>query len=122
MREGHERTLEAELDQAENTETAARAPATPSPQSSFDPAFDGVELAAADRSKPNSGGASGLSVVSVEEGCPADIQGLRAGDVITHINRQRVRSLEDARRILKDARSVVLQVQRGSRGLLLILR
>jgi Do/DeqQ family serine protease len=123
MRDGHVRTVEAELGAAETT-VAAR-PVPPSPETSndgLDPAFEGAEVVTADPTKPSVGGTAGLYVVSVEDGSAAEARGLLAGDVITHINKQRVRNLEEAEKLLKDARSVIVQVQRGGRGSLLILR
>jgi S1-C subfamily serine protease len=49
-------------------------------------------------------------------------RGLRQGDVITFINRQRVRTLAEARQITDNARTIILQVQRGPRALLILLR
>jgi S1-C subfamily serine protease len=60
-------------------------------------------------------------VTSVEQGSPAAQRGLRTGDIITHVNRQRVRSLADARMIIENSRSVVLQIQRDNRNLLLLM-
>jgi Do/DeqQ family serine protease len=130
MRDGHERNVEAELGAAE---TAATEPPEAEPQTQrqrepetsqngLDPAFEGAEVVTADPSKPSAGGTAGLYVVAVEDGSRAAARGLRAGDVITHINKQRVRNLDEAGQVLKDARSVIVQVQRGSRGSLLILR
>src|SRR5207247_643596 len=45
----------------------------------------------------------GLLVTSVTEGTPASRAGLKAGDVITSINGQRVESREDLMRALRDA-------------------
>jgi Do/DeqQ family serine protease len=128
MRDGHERTVEAELGAAETVaaERPVALPATVAPpqtsENGLDPAFEGAEVVTADPAKPSAGGTTGLYVVSVEEGSRAAIRGLKAGDVITHINKQRVDNLEEAERLMKDAASVIVQVQRGSRGSLLILR
>jgi S1-C subfamily serine protease len=63
-----------------------------------------------------------LLVARVEPDSPADVQGLRPGDVITRVNRVAVRTLADATQVVKDARSIMLTVQRGSREHLILLR
>ncbi len=124
IRDGRPRSIEAVLGQAQNE--AAPAPETSEPQpkeSALDPALQGVELANNDGSNAQaSSTAPGVLVVSVADGSQASIRGLRAGNVITKINRRRVHNIDDARRILENADSVILEVQRGSRGLLFLLR
>lgn len=82
----------------------------------LDPVFEGAEIV------NNSSGLDGLLVARVERDSPAYQRGLREGDIITHVNRQRVRTAADAQPIIADARSVILQVQRGRRGLLILMR
>jgi S1-C subfamily serine protease len=84
----------------------------------LDSVFAGVELAPG----PAANGSDGLRVVGVDDGSVAAERGLRPGDVITFINRQRVRSNADARIITATARTIILQVQRGSRELLILMR
>jgi serine protease Do len=57
----------------------------------------------------------GVVVRSVQEGSPADLAGIRSGDVITEINRQPMKSVEDLRRVVE-------QQQAGSSLLLLVTR
>jgi S1-C subfamily serine protease len=61
-------------------------------------------------------------VARVDPGSPAAERGLRPGDVITKINRVPVRSLADARPLLQDARSIILEIQRGNRNQLILMR
>jgi S1-C subfamily serine protease len=84
----------------------------------LDPVFAGAELT------PNrtGNGTDGLLVTAVEPGSRAGERGLREGDMITAINQRRVRSLDEARQTSADARTVILQVQRGGRSLLILLR
>jgi S1-C subfamily serine protease len=84
----------------------------------LDPVFAGAELT------PNrtGNGTDGLLVTAVEPGSRAGERGLREGDMITAINQRRVRSLDEARQTTVDARTVILQVQRGGRSLLILLR
>jgi serine protease Do/serine protease DegQ len=58
----------------------------------------------------------------VVEGSPAAQRGLRAGDVITAVNRTRVRNLADLQTIAADNRILFLLVQRGDRSLMLQIR
>ena len=87
------------------------------------PEFEGASLATNDDARDDFNGTEGVLATTVEPGSPAYENGLRTGDVITHVNRQRVRSLEEAREIVGDARaSVILQVARGNRGLPILMR
>lgn len=64
----------------------------------------------------------GVEVTEVEPGSPAAQRGLRAGDVITAVNRTIVRSLEDLAAIAGSNRILFLLVQRGDRSLMLQIR
>ncbi|HEX5418495.1 MAG TPA: Do family serine endopeptidase [Gammaproteobacteria bacterium] len=123
VRDGRLLMTAAELGQAASAqaEPAPEAPPKGPKDSALDPALQGAELAKSDRARSASA-AAGLYVVSVEDGSPAAIRGLQAGDVITRINRQRVRSVDDARRVLEGAEAVILEVQRNGRGMLLLMR
>ena len=91
--------------------------------SEIDPEFAGAEFATNNEARDDYNGTEGVLATVVESSSAAYENGLRTGDVITHINRQRVRSLEEARGILGNARSsVILQVARGNRGVLILMR
>jgi Do/DeqQ family serine protease len=64
----------------------------------------------------------GVEVTAVEPGSPAAQRGLRAGDVITAINRRPVRSLAELNEIASSSRILFLLVQRGDRALMLQIR
>ena len=98
----------------------ASASVAPAPQLSpeLDPSFDGVELV----ENGSGNGISGLLVIRVQPQSAAAERDLRAGDIITYINRRRVRSLAEAQQIMTNARTIILQVQRGSRSLLILMR
>ncbi len=64
----------------------------------------------------------GVEVTAVEPGSPAAQRGLRAGDVITAINRRPVRSLNELNEIASSSRILFLLVQRGDRALMLQIR
>lgn len=65
---------------------------------------------------------SGVEVTIVDEGSPAAQRGLRAGDVITAVNRVLVRNLRDLAAIAENNRILFLLVQRGDRSLMLQIR
>jgi serine protease Do/serine protease DegQ len=91
--------------------------------SEIDPEFEGAEFATNSEAQDDFNGTEGVLATVVEPGSAAYVNGLRSGDVITHVNRQRVRSLEEAREIIGAARSsVILQVARGNRGVLILMR
>ena len=64
----------------------------------------------------------GVLVAAVEAGSPAAQRGLRAGDVIVAVNRQRVASVSELRDAGEGANSLLLNIRRGSTQLLLPIR
>ena len=64
----------------------------------------------------------GVEVAAVEPGSPAAQRGLRAGDIITAVNRRPVRSLTELNEIASTSRILFLLVQRGDRALMLQIR
>jgi Do/DeqQ family serine protease len=64
----------------------------------------------------------GVEVVAVEQGSPAAQRGLRAGDIITAVNRRPVRSLAELNAVAGNNDILFLLVQRGDRALMLQVR
>lgn len=95
----------------------AATPATPTgePPKPLHPGLAGAALADA----PNG---TGALVRSVAPGSAAFAAGLRANDVIVGANRARVTNLAQLREAARDASSLVLNVRRGDRNLVILLR
>jgi Do/DeqQ family serine protease len=122
VRDGREQTVTAVLGELSAAAAAAAAAAEEPDQrggfAELDPTFEGAEIVENEPGK----GLPGLLVARVLAGSPAFQQGLRQGDVITNINRVPVRTLADAATVIKSARSIVLQVRRGNRSQLILMR
>jgi Do/DeqQ family serine protease len=88
---------------------------TPQESNAIHAGFDGAALADA----PDDGGAV---VRTVDPGSPAAQNSLRAGDIIIGVNRGKVTTLSQLRDRAKDAPTLVLEVRRGNRVLLVPLR
>jgi Do/DeqQ family serine protease len=117
IRDGHPLKINAVLGEAP-APAAHAAPSDEQPGSApLDPAFEGAELA-----DNESGKLPGLLVARVEPGSPAADRGLHTGDVITKVNRMRVHNLAEAKRIIDGSRSIILEVQRGGRNQLILMR
>lgn len=81
------------------------------------PGLEGAVFAGASTSSD-----AGVEVAEVTEGSPAAQRGLRPGDLITAVNRSRVRNLQELTAIAQDNRILFLLVQRGDRSLMLQIR
>jgi len=116
IREGREQTATAVLG-----EVGAPAEATQR-LADVDPVFEGAEFATNNERPADFNGVPGLLVTRVQSGSPAALRGLRDGDVVTHINRQRIMTVAQAIAVIEPARSIILQVRRGNRGALILMR
>ncbi len=127
-REGERRSVTATL--GENVQATTRPvprgerERRPQPGSlaEVDPSFGGVEFADHDTSRPGFTGVEGVLVVDVAQGSDAWQRGLRRGDLVTHINRERVRTVADAREVVEIATTVLLQVRRDNREQIVQMR
>ena len=117
IRDGREQALTAALGEAAPAETVTATP-PPEKKRELDPSFDGSELVDNDAAS----GTPGLLVQRVDPGSPAADAGLRPGDIITKVNRVRVRTLAEALPVMQDARAIMLEVQRGNRSQLILMR
>ncbi|MFU8821507.1 MAG: DegQ family serine endoprotease [Gammaproteobacteria bacterium] len=113
MRDGRKRKLKAELgEQATQVQVAA---------AEIHPGLEGAEFESLDASSPRYEGQAGVLVTSVAPGSPAAQRGLRPGDVIVAVNRQKVSSLSDFQQHAQ-GQSLLLNIRRGNAQLLLPIR
>jgi serine protease Do/serine protease DegQ len=108
VRESKERTAKATLGQAVAQQLTG---------AEIHPGLEGAEFAPASTTAEG-----GVEVVQVAPGSPAAQRGLRAGDIITAVNRSRIRNVEDLATIAENNRILFLLVQRGERSLMLQIR
>ena len=106
-KDGKERTYDVTLKKADMANIEA---------ASLHPMLDGAEL-------ENNSQSDGISVAEVAENSPAASVGLRKGDVINGINRQRISNIGELRSYLSDHKGVfALNVQRNNASLFLMIR
>jgi len=81
------------------------------------PGLEGAQFASAATAS-----ITGVEVTGVESESPAAQRGLRAGDIITAVNRQPIQNLQQMQEIAEQASILFLLVQRGDRTLMLQIR
>jgi C-terminal processing protease CtpA/Prc len=116
IRDGREQTVTAVLGELPPTTAfTATPPAEAEPE--LDSVFEGAEIV-----DNTTNGVAGLLVTRVDPSSPAADRGLRPGDIITKVNRVRIRTLAEAIPIMQNARLIMLEVQRGDRNALILMR
>jgi Do/DeqQ family serine protease len=117
LRDGKPQQLTAVIGEPNTVEAASASPSEPgtAEPEPVHQALEGLSLGDA----PEEGGAV---VRNVEEESPAAEAGLKKGDVILTVNNGRVKSVEQFRTLVKDAKTLVLKVRRGKTELLIPVR
>jgi len=114
IRDGKRKTITAVLGTRQEDQMSAK---------NVDPRLAGALFATVKKGLPLFRHAEGVVVKAIKRGSPAWRAGLRKDDVITAVNRQRVKTPEDLARIAKKNKQVlVMNIQRGNANLLLMLR
>jgi serine protease DegQ len=114
LRDGRRRNIEAEIGKAQASTLAGGRSL---------PKVAGAEFRNLDRSDPQNSDLVGVLVAQVEQGSPAWRNGLRNGDVILSVNRQRVGSVGDLSEAFEQAGpTVALNILRGSMRLFLVIQ
>ncbi|MAG75369.1 MAG: serine endoprotease DegQ [Colwelliaceae bacterium] len=107
VRDGKTKQFTAKLKQAEAANVEA---------ASLHRMLEGAEL-------DNNAEGKGVEISSVERGSPAESIGLKAGDIISGVNRTPTETIGDLRNYLKDHTGVLaLNVVRGNRSMYLMIR
>ncbi len=113
IRDGKRRTVKATLTELGSLQQAAA--------EEIHPGLAGAELA--DYPDEVRGlGRGAVTVESVAPGSPAELRGLKQGDLIVSVNRVRVRNLEEMREVAADRKLLLLGIRRNGRNLLLQVR
>jgi Do/DeqQ family serine protease len=113
IRDGRKRTIKAQLgEQTTPVQVAAE---------EIHQGLQGAELETLDPSSPRFEGESGVLVTHVAPGSPAAQRGLRPGDVISGVNRQKVNNLQEFQQFAQ-GQSLLLNIRRGNANLLLPIR
>jgi Do/DeqQ family serine protease len=115
LRDGREETLTAVLGELAPTAVTA-VPREEQPEPDLDVVFEGADIV--DNAGPN----GGLLVARVDPNSPAADRGLQPGDIITKVNTVRIRTLAEAVPIMENARAILLEVQRGDRSSIILMR
>lgn len=112
LREGRERTVTATI--PEHTARDAQ---------QLSALLGGATLAEIEPGHPLYGRVNGVQISRIERNTPAAQAGLRPGDIISSVNRQPVRSLDEFEAATQQARGqLLLNIRRGSQAFFLMLR
>jgi len=107
IRDGEEKTLTAKIGASEDKTLAS---------SSVHKFLDGATLS--DSKDP-----AGVVIQGLQPGSPAQVAGLRQGDVITSVNRQQVSGLSDLKKaVSKSKDQLLLRIQRDNAALYMVLK
>ncbi len=109
VREGSTRTVQAKLGQQQAAQSSGE---------EIHPGLLGARFASAS----TTAGGRGVEVTEVEAGSPAAQRGLRAGDIITAVNRRPVQTLAQLSDVAESSSILFLLVRRGDRQLMLQIR
>ncbi len=113
LRNGTQQHVQVTIGKPEKTQVAG----TPNPR------LEGATFGSIPENSPLSGKVEGVIVQDVQQGSPAAETGLRPGDVITSVNRQPIRNLDEFQKAVSaDTGPLLLHVRRGNSALFLLIQ
>lgn len=89
---------------------------------SLHPSLAGSAFGELTEDHPAFGQLQGVLVRAVDAGSPAELRGLRAGDVVLAANKVALRSLVDLDTAARSGRALVLNIQRGADRVMMLVR
>lgn len=114
MREGQKRVIRAKIEAPKQERFEGRG---------LSRRLEGAVFGSIAENSPLYGQVEGLLLLEVVGGSPAWQSGLRQGDLIVSVNRQRVTSREEMERALKlSGEAILLNLRRGNRALFVIIQ
>lgn len=85
--------------------------------------LDGAELTMKEIDQRNGEVAPVIVISKMQAGSSASVAGLRAGDIILSVNKQPITTFKQFKRAVElEPRGLLLNIQRGNRGLFMVLR
>lgn len=87
------------------------------------PRLDGATLGNIEEDSPLYGKVDGVQVVNVKRGSPAAITGLRPGDIITSLNREDIKNLNELKKQAgKKQNALLMNIQRGNTAMFIVIQ
>lgn len=113
IRDGKKKTLKATVKRIDKSMI----------QGDVHPKLSGATFGDIEEAAPSYGKVQGIMIYSVKRGSPAAQAGLRANDIITSVNKQRIASLDDFKPLAyNNGKPLLLNITRNKRALFLILQ
>jgi len=112
VRDGERQTIHATIGKAPKTETAAGQGV---------PQLEGAVFRNIEPGMPEYGHAEGVLLAQCEQGSPAWHHGLREGDIVVAVNREKVKSIEDLKKALGKAQGGVITMNILRQGAMIFL-
>jgi len=113
LRDGEQKTLKAKVKEMQKQVS----------QNDVHPKLSGATFGDIEESSPYFGKIDGVMVYSVKRGSAAENAGLHAKDIITSVNKQTIKNLEDFKPLVfNNGKQLLLNITRNGRAMFLILR
>jgi serine protease Do/serine protease DegQ len=112
IRDGKTKQIHAKVKQSQKAQTSGN----------VHPKLSGATFGDIEQDSPYYGRVKGVMVYSVKRGSPAYNAGLRAGDVITSVNKQPIIDLESFKPQVQGESELLLNLIRGRKSMFMILR
>ncbi len=114
LRNGKAKTVQAVIEEPHQDKLAGK---------KIHPRMQGAIFSNIEEDSPLYGKVKGVQVVSIKQGSPAAITGLRPGDIITSLNREEIKDLASLKKIArKKQKALLMNIQRGNTAMFIVIQ